>query len=268
MQPPSPKYLRVGRVNSPHGPSHAVVNVRSEVVNDLALEAAAGVAFGDADDTDAIGAGTVVAGAAADAAGEAPVKIELKHTERALDVASVRYDRAGDQHYDVASAFIKSIRGSDVDAALHYLARMLEAGEDPRFVARRIVIDVNMTKCNECHLVPTELHSPGHIDHAPPAIVFPPGTGTLAGASMGASTGISASISAAGADASTGAGAGGCRCRGCLRMRSPMRARARDRRSCTRRSCAPTRTRSRTTRSCTRRRTSAPRKPPAIRSCA
>jgi putative ATPase len=52
----------------------------------------------------------------------------------------VRYDRAGDQHYDVASAFIKSVRGSDVDAALHYLARMLEAGEDPRFVARRIVI--------------------------------------------------------------------------------------------------------------------------------
>jgi putative ATPase len=57
-----------------------------------------------------------------------------------VDAAAVRYDRAGDQHYDVASAFIKSIRGSDVDAALHYLARMLEAGEDPRFVARRIVI--------------------------------------------------------------------------------------------------------------------------------
>jgi len=100
-----------------------------------ALEAAAGVAFGDADDTDAVGAGT-----ASGAPEAAPVKIELKHTERALDVASVRYDRAGDQHYDVASAFIKSIRGSDVDAALHYLARMLEAGEDPRFVARRIVI--------------------------------------------------------------------------------------------------------------------------------
>jgi len=100
-----------------------------------ALEAAAGVAFGDADDTDA-----VVAGTATGAPEAAPVKIELKHTERALDAASVRYDRAGDQHYDVASAFIKSIRGSDVDAALHYLARMLEAGEDPRFVARRIVI--------------------------------------------------------------------------------------------------------------------------------
>ena len=105
-----------------------------------ALEAAAGVAFGDADDADAAGASTVVAEAAAGADGEAPMKIELKHTERALDVASVRYDRAGDQHYDVASAFIKSIRGSDVDAALHYLARMLEAGEDPKFVARRIVI--------------------------------------------------------------------------------------------------------------------------------
>jgi putative ATPase len=100
-----------------------------------ALEAAAGVAFGDADDIDAVDIDT-----AAGPPGPAPVTIELKHTERALDVASVRYDRAGDQHYDVASAFIKSIRGSDVDAALHYLARMLEAGEDPRFVARRIVI--------------------------------------------------------------------------------------------------------------------------------
>lgn len=99
-----------------------------------ALEAAAGVAFGDADDTDA--ADTHIAGAGT----AEPVTIQLRHTERALDVASVRYDRAGDQHYDVASAFIKSIRGSDVDAALHYLARMLEAGEDPRFVARRIVI--------------------------------------------------------------------------------------------------------------------------------
>ncbi len=58
----------------------------------------------------------------------------------AVDRAAVRYDRDGDQHYDVASAFIKSIRGSDVDAGLHYLARMIEAGEDPRFIARRLVI--------------------------------------------------------------------------------------------------------------------------------
>ncbi|MFF2243963.1 replication-associated recombination protein A [Arthrobacter sp. NPDC058130] len=112
-----------------------------------ALEAAAGVAFGDADDADAVVIDTAAKDAAVseagvgDTAGAAePVTIQLRHTERALDVASVRYDRAGDQHYDVASAFIKSIRGSDVDASLHYLARMLEAGEDPRFVARRIVI--------------------------------------------------------------------------------------------------------------------------------
>ncbi len=60
--------------------------------------------------------------------------------ESAVDVAAVRYDRDGDQHYDVISAFIKSMRGSDVDAALHYLARMIAAGEDPRFIARRLVI--------------------------------------------------------------------------------------------------------------------------------
>jgi putative ATPase len=58
----------------------------------------------------------------------------------AVDRALLRYDRQGDEHYDVISAFIKSVRGSDVDAALHYLARMIEAGEDPRFIARRIMI--------------------------------------------------------------------------------------------------------------------------------
>src|SRR6266571_1417638 len=59
---------------------------------------------------------------------------------KAVDRAAVRYDRDGDQHYDVISAFIKSIRGSDADAALHYLARMIEAGEDPRFIARRLIV--------------------------------------------------------------------------------------------------------------------------------
>jgi putative ATPase len=68
------------------------------------------------------------------------VVIDVKTTETAVDRAAVRYDRQGDQHYDVTSAFIKSIRGSDADAALHYLARMVEAGEDPRFIARRLVI--------------------------------------------------------------------------------------------------------------------------------
>ncbi|TQJ32173.1 replication-associated recombination protein A [Microbacterium sp. SLBN-146] len=59
---------------------------------------------------------------------------------QAVDRALLRYDRQGDEHYDVISAFIKSIRGSDVDAAMHYLARMIEAGEDPRFIARRLII--------------------------------------------------------------------------------------------------------------------------------
>ncbi|MDX3103001.1 replication-associated recombination protein A [Nonomuraea angiospora] len=66
--------------------------------------------------------------------------ITIEVVEKAVDKAAVRYDRQGDQHYDVISAFIKSMRGSDADAALHYLARMIEAGEDPRFIARRIVI--------------------------------------------------------------------------------------------------------------------------------
>ena len=69
-----------------------------------------------------------------------PVRITLAHAQEAVDRAAVRYDKDGDQHYDVISAFIKSIRGSDADAAVHYLARMLEGGEDPRFVARRIMI--------------------------------------------------------------------------------------------------------------------------------
>jgi putative ATPase len=67
-------------------------------------------------------------------------RIDLATAEKAVDVAALRYDRAGDEHYDVVSAFIKSMRGSDVDAALHWLARMLVAGEDARFIARRMVI--------------------------------------------------------------------------------------------------------------------------------
>jgi putative ATPase len=66
--------------------------------------------------------------------------LDVATLEEAVNRAAVRYDRDGDQHYDVISAFIKSIRGSDPDAGLHYLARMLEAGEDPRFIARRLVI--------------------------------------------------------------------------------------------------------------------------------
>ncbi len=67
-------------------------------------------------------------------------QITEEHIGTAMDRALVRYDRDGDQHYDVISAFIKSVRGSDADAATHYLARMIEAGEDPRFIARRLII--------------------------------------------------------------------------------------------------------------------------------
>ena len=77
---------------------------------------------------------------AAETAGAAREAVTADVVEQSVDEAAVRYDRDGDQHYDVTSAFIKSIRGSDVDAALHYLARMLVAGEDPRFVARRLMI--------------------------------------------------------------------------------------------------------------------------------
>jgi putative ATPase len=92
------------------------------------LEAAAGAA------------GVVSARSTSDDPDQAVGTVDLATTETAVDRAAVRYDRQGDQHYDVVSAFIKSIRGSDADAALHYLARMVEAGEDPRFIARRLVI--------------------------------------------------------------------------------------------------------------------------------
>jgi putative ATPase len=77
---------------------------------------------------------------ALEVAAEATEEVTVETIEQSLDKAAVRYDRDGDQHYDVISAFIKSVRGSDVDAALHYLARMLVAGEDPRFIARRLMI--------------------------------------------------------------------------------------------------------------------------------
>lgn len=80
------------------------------------------------------------ASAVAERRGETDTVVTSADLEEALDIALVVYDRDGDQHYDVISAFIKSVRGSDPDAALHYLARMVEAGEDPRFIARRLVI--------------------------------------------------------------------------------------------------------------------------------
>jgi putative ATPase len=87
------------------------------------LEAAANVALGTAESQ-----------------GGKPLELSEESVSAAMDRAIVRYDKDGDQHYDVISAFIKSVRGSDADAAIHYLARMIEAGEDPRFIARRLII--------------------------------------------------------------------------------------------------------------------------------
>lgn len=85
------------------------------------LEAAAGVGYDQAE-------------------GDQSPVVTVEHASQAMDQAVLRYDKDGDQHYDVISAFIKSIRGSDVDAALHYLARMIHAGEDARYIARRLIV--------------------------------------------------------------------------------------------------------------------------------
>ncbi|MFZ4895098.1 replication-associated recombination protein A [Plantibacter sp. Mn2098] len=96
-------------------------------------------ADGEADDGDDEDDADDASDDAATASWTGPV-ITDELVAQAVDRALLRYDRNGDEHYDVISAFIKSIRGSDVDAAMHYLARMIEAGEDPRFIARRIII--------------------------------------------------------------------------------------------------------------------------------
>lgn len=83
---------------------------------------------------------TTLEAAAAGARAAERERILPEDVESASDQALLRYDRDGDEHYDVISAFIKSVRGSDPDAALHYLARMIVAGEDPRFIARRLMI--------------------------------------------------------------------------------------------------------------------------------
>ena len=108
-----------------------------------ALEAAAAVVAGANSDDDDAGSDSEGLGGksdGADADESTSLVITADAVAQAVDRALLRYDRQGDEHYDVISAFIKSIRGSDVDGAMHYLARMIEAGEDPRFIARRLVI--------------------------------------------------------------------------------------------------------------------------------
>lgn len=145
--------------------------------------------------------------AAADAAtADERELVELSDVERAVDRAAVRYDRNGDQHYDVISAFIKSIRGSDVDAALHYLARMIVAGEDPRFIARRLVVhaseDIGMAD-------PTALQTATAAAQAVQLIGMPEAKLALAQATIHLATapkspGVVAAIGAAIADVHAG----------------------------------------------------------------
>ena len=104
-------------------------------VSDDAREHLARTASGDARR-----ALTALEAAAGIALSNRTMVVDVDTAGAAVQRAALRYDRDGDQHYDVASALIKSVRGSDADAALHYLARMAEAGEDPKFLARRLVI--------------------------------------------------------------------------------------------------------------------------------
>ncbi|WP_420366870.1 replication-associated recombination protein A [Curtobacterium sp. L3-7] len=115
----------------------------SVVLGDEARSAIVRLASGDARRAlTALEAASASAGAAQDDDDSVPV-VDAETVAAAVDRALLRYDRQGDEHYDVISAFIKSVRGSDVDAALHYLARMIEAGEDSRFIARRIIISAS-----------------------------------------------------------------------------------------------------------------------------
>lgn len=107
-------------------------------IDDAAKEALVQLASGDARRV-LTGLEAAAASALAAADDEVP-RVTAELVSASIDRALLRYDKDGDQHYDVISAFIKSLRGSDPDAAIHYLARMIEAGEDPRFIARRLMV--------------------------------------------------------------------------------------------------------------------------------
>ncbi|MFY9135518.1 MAG: replication-associated recombination protein A, partial [Bacillota bacterium] len=106
-------------------------------IDDDALDHIASFANGDA--RTALNA-IEVAALSTPAGEDGRIHITLEVAEDSIQHRALRYDGGGDMHYDVVSAFIKSMRGSDPDAALHYLARMIESGEDPRFIARRLMI--------------------------------------------------------------------------------------------------------------------------------
>jgi putative ATPase len=117
-------------------PSRGLGSLHLEIAPDAL---AALVAFADGDARVAL-TGLELAAASVATSSEGERVIQSRDVEEALQRRALRYDQSGDQHYDIVSAFIKSMRGSDPDGALYWLARMLEAGEDPLFIVRRMVI--------------------------------------------------------------------------------------------------------------------------------
>ena len=136
LEPDDLKTLIERALNDPRG-------LKGEVrATDEAVDEIVRMAGGDARKTLTIleaAAGAMTGDMARKKGARRPI-ITPEVVSQVMDVATVRYDKGGDDHYDVISAFLKSVRGSEVDAALHYLARMIRAGEDPRFIARRIMI--------------------------------------------------------------------------------------------------------------------------------
>ena len=104
------------------------------------------------------------------------VEIDVAAVEEAFSAAPINYDRAGDQHYDVISAFIKALRGSDEDAVLYYLARLVHVGEDPRFIARRLMVhaseDVGLADNAALSTAVAALHAVEHIGYPEARIVL------------------------------------------------------------------------------------------------
>ncbi len=199
LQPDDITALLDHALSAPHGLDGAFT------MEDAARDHIVAIAGGDARralTTLEASAGVAQDGLAVGAASEdsEPTRILLAHTEQAVAHAAVRYDRTGDQHYDVASAFIKSMRGSDVDAALHYLARQLEAGEDPRFIARRIVIsaseDVGMADPTALQTAVAAMHAVAQIGMPEARIVLAQATvhNALAPKSNAAYTGVNEAI--------------------------------------------------------------------------
>lgn len=142
--------------------------------------------------------------AASASAGSGTINAEM--VQAAIQQALVRYDADGDEHYDTISAFIKSVRGSDVDAALHWLAKMTVAGEDPRFIARRLVIlaseDIGMADPSSLQVATAAMHAVAQIGMPEAKLTLAQATIHLALAPK--SNSVTRAISAAEADIRAG----------------------------------------------------------------